>query len=130
MTARLERSWKERFAQLMEAGWTSACEGRIALSTYAVEWYKGRGKHHTLQVEIEGGRTVEVSISPTGRSVRIYVDGEEVKPLAARRIEAAVIEQALELRGVVIPEQRVTYSESALADRIDRLAAAVDCLRS
>lgn len=120
----------ERMRQLFEAGWASACEGLIAISSYAFEWRAGRGQYKTLQVEVEGGRTVEISISPTGRSVRIYVDGEEVKPLAARRIEAAVIEQALELRGVVIPEQRVTYSESALADRIDRLAAAVDCLRS
>lgn len=70
----------ERMRQLFEAGWTSACEGLIAIGSYAFEWRAGRGQHKTLQVEVEGGRTVEISISPTGRSVRIYVDGHEVPP--------------------------------------------------
>lgn len=37
------------------------------------------GEAYAFEVD-RWARTVEISVSPTGRSVRVWVDGEEVKP--------------------------------------------------
>lgn len=62
---------------VLEAGWDSACDGLAAVMWHRFEFRKGRGDHRTLHV-LAGDREVQVGISPSGRSVRVFVDGEEV----------------------------------------------------
>lgn len=71
---------RDRVEQLIEAGWTALLDGAIAASWWAIEWRAGRGKHRSLMLYVRGGRSIEVTVSPTGRSVRVFVDGNEVPP--------------------------------------------------
>jgi hypothetical protein len=59
----------------LRAGYTSLCNGAVAVS-----WLKlisGR-KVYRQVIMLAGDRRVEVSVSPAGRSVRIWVDGVEI----------------------------------------------------
>jgi hypothetical protein len=60
----------------IDAGYSPA--GPFAVSWFGYEARPGRGDHHQLNV-LAGDVKVEVSVSPTGRSVRVWVDGEEVE---------------------------------------------------
>jgi hypothetical protein len=42
-----------------------------------VTWKKRRGPHRVLGI-LTNYRSVEVHVSPTGRSVRVFVDGREL----------------------------------------------------
>ena len=63
--------------QLLDFGWTAALGGFAALSGATFD-HRGRGPHRLLDV-FAGERHVQIYVSPTGRSVRIYVDGAEAK---------------------------------------------------
>lgn len=68
----------DRVAQAInEAGWTPACDGLVATCWWQFEHRAGRGPYRFLDV-IAGQRKVQVSVSPSGRSVRVFVDGVEV----------------------------------------------------
>lgn len=67
-----------RVAQVLEAGGTPALDGLVAIMGGKLPLYRGRGPHRFLDVWA-GERHVQVYVSPTGRSVRVYVDGQEVK---------------------------------------------------
>ncbi len=62
---------------ITEAGWTPACDGLVATSWWQFEHRAGRGPYRFLDV-LAGQRKVQVSVSPSGRSVRVFVDGVEV----------------------------------------------------
>jgi hypothetical protein len=61
---------------LHRLGWTSAAGGKLALADFAFE-HRG-GTYHQLNIQSEG-RKIEVTVSPTGRSVRVFVDGVEAR---------------------------------------------------
>lgn len=67
----------ERVANAIEAGYAPV--GPAAVSWFEYEARPGRGPHAQVNL-VAGDRKVEVSVSPTGRSVRVWVDGEEVEP--------------------------------------------------
>lgn len=69
----------KRVAEAIAAGWSSACDGLAAVSWYRFHWHKGRGPHRVIDVRA-GGRHVQITMSPRGRVVRVYVDGVEVTP--------------------------------------------------
>lgn len=75
--ARVEPKPSERVLQAIEAGGTPACDGLAAVSAWRFQFRKGRGDYRNLDVRA-GNRSVQVSISPSGRSVRVFVDGLEV----------------------------------------------------
>ena len=69
----------ERVRARLANGASSACDGLAA-----VDWYRyddGRqrngGEPYRVLAIDAGNRSIQVSISPKGRSVRIFVDGEE-----------------------------------------------------
>lgn len=65
----------EGVRRCLEAGWT-------AVGPAAVSWFTFRhrmrdaGPYHFVDVRA-GERRVQISVSPTGRSVRVFVDGVE-----------------------------------------------------
>jgi len=59
-----------------KADWTPAADGLAALMWHRFEFRKGRGDYRTVHL-LAGEREVQVSISPSGRSVRVFVDGVE-----------------------------------------------------
>lgn len=63
-------------SKLFNIGYSSACHDRAAVTWDTFEW-RGGG-YDTLRVHTEN-RNVTVTISPKGRSVRVFVDGVEVK---------------------------------------------------
>jgi hypothetical protein len=38
------------------------------------------GEDHVLRVKTEAGKAIDVYVSPTGRSIRVYSDGKEWTP--------------------------------------------------
>ena len=60
----------------IEAGWSATCDGLAAVAWFRLD--TADAPRHALKVRA-GGREVEVYISPTGRSVRVWVDHEEVR---------------------------------------------------
>lgn len=67
----------ERVTNLLEAGWTSACGGSVAISGWQIQRRPSEGFSRFLDVAA-GDRHVQIYVSPTGRSVRVYVDGTEI----------------------------------------------------
>lgn len=65
VTKALEREW-----------WQSACDGSVAVSSWKIKRRPNEGESHFLDV-LAGERKVQIYVSPTGRSVRVYVDGKE-----------------------------------------------------
>lgn len=74
-----ERSPKQsrQVAERIAIGWTSLCAGMAAISTWRMERRPGEGHSQFIDI-VAGHREVQVYISPTGRSVRVYVDHDEV----------------------------------------------------
>lgn len=67
----------ETVTRSLEAGWTQACDGLAALSWCRFRYREhDHGPYRLLDVHV-GERRIQVSISPTGRSVRVFVDGTE-----------------------------------------------------
>lgn len=62
---------------ITEADWDPICDGLAAAYWFKFETRPGRGPHRVLKV-LAGEREVEVCISPTGQSVRVFVDHDEV----------------------------------------------------
>jgi hypothetical protein len=59
----------------LRAGYISLCSGAVAVSW--LKFLSGR-KVYRQAIMLAGDRRVEVSVSPAGRSVRIWVDGVEI----------------------------------------------------
>lgn len=57
-------------------GTVSACDGLVAISAHQVKRRPNEDYSRFLHV-LAGERRVEIYLSPTGRSVRVYVDGKE-----------------------------------------------------
>jgi len=68
----------ERVVRALEADWVPACDGLVALSANRARRSANEPEHTFLTV-LAGERHIQVSLSPTGRSVRVYVDGAEVR---------------------------------------------------
>lgn len=67
----------DRVRECLDCGWTSLCDGLAAIETFHMEFREGRGESRYINVRA-GERIVQVAISPAGRSVRVFVDGNEV----------------------------------------------------
>lgn len=69
----------EAVSRAIEAGATAVADGAAAVS-----WYRFRarptdpGDYRTVDLRA-GDRHVQISISPTGRRVHVFVDGTEVE---------------------------------------------------
>jgi hypothetical protein len=59
----------------LRAGYISLCSGAVAVSW--LKFLSGR-KVYRQAIMLAGDRRVEVSVSPAGRSVRIWVDEVEI----------------------------------------------------
>ncbi len=57
-------------------GVVPACDGLVAISAHSVQSRPNEPASRFLHI-YAGERRVEVYLSPTGRSVRVYVDGKE-----------------------------------------------------
>ena len=66
----------ERVIKALENGDTPACDGLVAISAHQVKRRPNEDYSRFLHV-LAGERRVEIYLSPTGRSVRVYVDGKE-----------------------------------------------------
>lgn len=55
----------------------SACDGLVALSAHKVQRRPSEGYSRFLHI-LAGERRIAIYLSPTGRSVRVYVDRHEV----------------------------------------------------
>ena len=66
----------QRVKNAIEAGDSPLLWGFAAAHQFSMEWRKGRGKHRTF-VLYAGDREVHVHVSPSGRKVRVFVDGQE-----------------------------------------------------
>lgn len=58
-------------------GFYAACDGLAAVSWFRFQPDARRGQYRNLTIRA-GDREVQVGISPTGRAIRIFVDGKEV----------------------------------------------------
>ena len=61
----------------------------VAVSMISHEWRTGRGQHRTLIVRTPE-QEIQIGVSPSGRSVRIFVDHVEIRPGLLGRIERTV----------------------------------------
>lgn len=61
---------------LATGDWAEVLGGLGALYWYRFEHRPGRGDHRTL-ILVVGEREIQVGVSPSGRSVRVFVDGTE-----------------------------------------------------
>lgn len=59
----------------LEAGWTAAGPAAVSWFTYRHRM-RDAGPYHFVNVRA-GDHEVQISVSPTGRSVRVFVDGQE-----------------------------------------------------
>lgn len=66
----------KQVAKLIGLGWSSACDGLAALSWFEVRRRPNESLSRFIDI-YAGDRKVQVYISPTGRSVRVFVDGQE-----------------------------------------------------
>ncbi len=66
----------DRVIRLLGAGWSSACDGLVALAWSRQRRRPSEDEYRLLDL-YAGERHVQMCISPAGRSVRIFVDGEE-----------------------------------------------------
>lgn len=66
----------ERVTKALESDWTPACDGLVAISAHQVKRRPNEDYSRFLHV-LAGERRVEIYLSPTGKSVRVYVDGKE-----------------------------------------------------
>lgn len=68
-----------RLQQMANSGtWSMACNGNAGVRWFTIRRRTTEPASSILTVRTEH-REVEVYISPAGRSVRIFVDGEEVR---------------------------------------------------
>jgi hypothetical protein len=65
-----------KVTELLAIGWTPAAGGLVALSEFIIRRRPTEGISHFIDV-FAGERHVQVYVSPSGRSVRVYVDGTE-----------------------------------------------------
>jgi hypothetical protein len=65
VTTALSREW-----------WSPACDGLAAVTSWRVKRRPNESESHFLDV-LAGERKIQVYVSPTGRSVRVFVDGKE-----------------------------------------------------
>lgn len=65
----------EPVRRALEAGWTPAGPAAVSWWTYRHRM-RDAGPYHFVDVRA-GERRVQISVSPTGRSVRVFVDGVE-----------------------------------------------------
>lgn len=68
----------ERVGRCLKAGWHSCCDGAVAVQWFRFQPRSRRGEYQTLHV-VAGDHKIAVSVSPTGRSVRVFVNGEEIQ---------------------------------------------------
>ena len=61
----------------VDAGWTPVLDGDGAVAWFTHDLHGGKGRYKVLDVLVKEHQ-IQVSVSPTGRSVQIYVDGERV----------------------------------------------------
>lgn len=66
----------ERVTKALEAGWTPACDGLAAVSWFTMRRRPNEEESRFLEALV-GDRKIQIYISPTGRSVRVFVDGKE-----------------------------------------------------
>ena len=55
---------------------TETCAPTASIREYVIDWRKP-GHYYRCYVIEAGDRRIELSISPTGRSIQVYVDGEK-----------------------------------------------------
>lgn len=67
----------KRVTDLLAIGWSPLCNGLVAASQWTMKRRPSEGPSHFLDI-VAGERKIQVYISPTGRSVRVYVDHDEV----------------------------------------------------
>lgn len=53
----------------------------IRTRKYEAVLRSGSPPYHILSVDVAGKRSIQVVVSPTGRSASVYVDGEKVDKL-------------------------------------------------
>lgn len=70
----------ERVKAALAAGWYVCCDGEAAVNWFRFQPDSRRGHYRNLTVRA-GEREVQIGISPTGKAVRVFVDGREVRPL-------------------------------------------------
>lgn len=56
--------------------WDRVMDGLVAAHWFRFEHRPGRGPHRVLKMLV-GEREIEIVVSPSGRSVRVFVDGNE-----------------------------------------------------
>jgi predicted nucleic acid-binding protein len=79
----------ERVRKALESGHYSPwAAGMAAVGFWRHEVRQGRGDHHFLDV-LAGDRLVQIVVSPNGRVVRVYVDGECVHLAMVARIRGS-----------------------------------------
>lgn len=66
----------QRVREALNAGWTAACDGAVALMWSSMRRRANEDEHRFLDVRA-GNRTIQVAVSPSGRKVRVFVDGVE-----------------------------------------------------
>lgn len=65
-----------------ELGWQPACNGHLALSGWRM-LRRPTDVDPYLFLDVRSAtRAIQIAVSPTGRSVRIFVDGNEIEALA------------------------------------------------
>lgn len=69
----------KRVQQALDAGASPVADGLAAVHWFRFQPRPDGGRYHVVNVDA-GNRHVEVTISPTGRSVHVYVDGQRVAP--------------------------------------------------
>lgn len=67
-----------KVAELKAIGWTPVCDGLAVVQTWKVGLRRNEPDSHFIDV-YAGERHVQVYISPTGQSVRVFVDYDEVR---------------------------------------------------
>lgn len=60
----------------IDAGWRAVGPAAVSWWCYRHRW-RDAGPYHFVDLRA-GDRRVQISVSPTGRSVRVFVDGQEV----------------------------------------------------
>jgi hypothetical protein len=65
----------DQVQRALEADWSPLCNGTIAACQFSVE-QRGR-RYHIAQLRA-GEHHIQITVSSTGRSVRVHVDGQEI----------------------------------------------------
>jgi hypothetical protein len=81
----------ERVRKALEADWTPLAGGAVAVCHFHVHRREGdKAPYHLVQLRA-GDLSLQITVSPTGRSVRLHVNGDEV--VADGEYGAAVLER-------------------------------------